>query len=258
MSCNTTIHEQSENGHDNLQQMLNTYDSVGLCPECTRAMSQPVDIITSISDRVIGASQKFAVIPNNEEIASLEELEDVKSISPSILATCDSFAHCECCNHNMQKISLPTPSPSIVALGCTSHTNCRQCAEALAQSQRQSFEDHIDSHNDLKTKSSEDLGSHRELKSRSFVNFKPPSQRPSSSSYQRLKLQAEIHKEIQFQIQVVSEIEDQISEIIREQNGSKQGINNLRHSLEIENMKLQDMVKLAKIEERRSSLMGLT
>jgi len=171
------------------------------------------------------------------------------SISASILATCESYAFCECCNNNLSKISMPTPSPSIVEIACKSHENCTKCTEALLESVRKnsSSSPKCISHEILCTNSTHSSESIVFLREASIKSLK----QDGNLKYPRKMLCEEIKKEIEHQNQVIFDTKDQISKLL-ELKESDEKLIQLKKSLEIENWKLSDMENLAKIEELKS------
>lgn len=171
------------------------------------------------------------------------------SISASILATCESYAFCECCNNNLSKISMPTPSPSIVEIACKSHENCTKCSEALLESVRKN------SSSSPKCISHEILCMKSTLSSESIVSLREASIKPlrqdGNLKYPRKMLCEEIKKEIEHQNQVIFDTKDQISKLLKLKESDEKLIQ-LKKSYEIESWKLSDMENLAKIEELKS------
>jgi hypothetical protein len=163
------------------------------------------------------------------------------SISASVLATCESYAFCDCCNNNLSKISMPTPSPSIVEIACKSHEDCIQCTEALRESARK---------NSSSSPKILHMQSFHNSESLTEASFKT-SKQDDISKYPRKMLYEEIRKEIEYQNQVISDTKEQIRKLLRLDESDEKLIQ-LKKSLEIENWKLSDMKNLAKIEELKS------
>lgn len=173
------------------------------------------------------------------------------SISASILATCESYAFCECCNNNLSRISMPTPSPSIVEIACKSQ-NCTKCTEALLESVRKdsSSSPKCISHEILCMKSTHSSDSIVSLRETSIKSLK----QDGNFKYPRKMLCEEIKKEIEHQNQVIFDTKDQMSKLLKLKESDEKLIQ-LKKSLEIENWKLSDMENLAKIEELKSKEM---
>lgn len=167
----------------------------------------------------------------SKENSILSSMSKDSAISASILATCESYAFCECCNNNLLKLSMPTPSPSIVEIGCKSHENCTKCTEALLSSRNNSISQPKLVLNSIST---HNIGSKLPLKDDTIEI-----------------LHEEIEKEIEHQNLVIFDTKDQISKIAALKE-SDEKLFQLRNMLDIENMKLADMKNLLKIKEQKA------
>ncbi|XP_070504316.1 putative leucine-rich repeat-containing protein DDB_G0290503 isoform X2 [Chironomus tepperi] len=172
----------------------------------------------------------------SETQPSSNYLDVNSSISASILATCESYAFCECCNYNLSKISMSTPSPSIVELACVSHDNCTKCTKAFSSSRKSSL-------------------SLPKSVSHEILLIKPDQSNESLKQINNLKcskktLCEEIKKEIEYQNQVIFDTKEQISKLST-LNESDEKLLQLKNMLEIENLKLANMENLAKVEEQK-------
>lgn len=214
-------------------------NQVQYCMRCKAELSHKTMRTIEANEPKLQSNYDFQISPENSILSSLS-IGATSEISASILATCESYAFCECCNNNLLKISMPTPSPSIVEIGCKSHENCTKCTEALLSSRGNSM---------LQPKLvSNPIATHN-------IKMKLPLN-DDTLVYSKEILCEEIEKEIEHQNQVIFDTKDQIRKIAT-LNESDEKLFQLRSMLDIENMKLVDMKNLLKIKEQNSEDVNL-
>lgn len=244
---------KNEKNLKDFREMIKLCESGNSCTDCTilkeRYENLKIDDINKL-----GTSEKFIVLPDLNTSSNQEQFDDAKSLSASLLIMCDSYALCECCTHNLTKLNMPTPSSSIVELTCASHENCATCAAVLIESSRRNSIENdqsstkVISHEILFKNSNESNQLVQEaVNAMSVVSIKRELEdltkyHPRTLLYEKLK------KEIEFQSSLVYRTEEQLSKLA--QSTSKEKLLKLRE-LETENLKFQDMIRIAKIEEKR-------
>ncbi|CAG9797034.1 unnamed protein product [Chironomus riparius] len=230
MRCRAVINEVNNQVETSQQKEFHMYSDINQ----TSVLS---DVIVKSQSKCIDEDEETEIF---EPQASFSSQKSIDVISASILATCESYAFCECCKNNLTNITMLTPSPSIVEMACISHENCTKCTKVLLSSRDKSL-------SLTKPVSYENLCTKSPQSSKSGMSLKEQDGTVKLSSKILLE---QIQKEIEYQNQIIFDTKDQKSKLSI-LNESDEKLLLLRNMLEIENMKLADIKNLARNEEQK-------